>query len=666
MANSRTNQSDEALFEDDYVLRTLGRIGYDPDTALAELVANAWDAGASKVNVIIPDDLNGLLTVEDDGHGMSSDQFRARWMKLSYDRSKAQGDAVQFPLGRADWVRRAFGRNGIGRHGLLCFSDHYTVETWAEGALSKFVIGTRNRPSPFFIQDERHSHRSGHGTRLMVEVEKHLPKPDSIRSVLSARFLHDPRFVVEVNGLSVPLSEHKGLVETQLLEIADGYRVTAHVVDATTPGRSTRYQGIAFWVNNRLVGMPSWTVGPTAVIDGRSRFAKRHAIVIQGGDAWLSEIEGDWSRFKNTDATRELFDAVNRYAQAVFDKLSAGFMEEQSEDALMRNRETFRELPTGARLEVARFTQELVHEQPGIQAESLNQAVKAVIRLQQARSGSSLLDRLMRLDERDIDGLDRMLEQWSVQDALTVLDEIDSRLSVIAAIEKLGGDESADELHTLHPLVTQARWLFGPEFDSSEFASNSTLRTVAKKIFNSSIENTSFHNPNKRPDLIALNTSTLSIVGTEAFDSGAEHLCTVRDVLLIELKKGRSTIGKEEVFQAQGYVQDFVADGGIAGTPFFNAFVVGHTVAKGLLNKQDLRDNNNHLFGRVTATTYAQLTDTANRRLHGLKARIPSRYDDITGFALVKKIMGTESQAALLPDTEESASAARISPLDVA
>ncbi|MGO4220787.1 ATP-binding protein [Lysobacter sp. TAF61] len=640
--------ANEALFEEDFVLRTLGRIGYDPETALAELVANAWDAGAEKVKVIVPEQCDGLLTVEDDGHGMTSNQFRARWMTLNYDRSRTQGSAVQFPPGRSDWTRRAFGRNGVGRHGLLCFSDHYTVETWVDGVLSTFVIGTRNHASPFYIRGEETGKRLGQGTRLMVEVERHLPKPDNIRTILSARFLHDPQFVVEVNGLSVPLSEHEGLIESQVLEIADGYKVTAHVVDATKSARSTRYQGIAFWVNNRLVGMPSWSLGPIAVVDGRSRFAKRYAIVVQGGDIWLPLVEGDWSHFKPNDVTRALFDSVNRYAQEAADTLSAGFIEESSEDALMKNREAFRDLPTGAKFEVAQFTQELVHDQPGIHPETLSKAVKAVIKLQKARNGANLLDKLLQLDESDIDSLDRMLEQWTIQDAMTVLDEIDARLSVVAAIEKLGADESADELHTLHPLVTQARWLFGPEFDSSEFASNNTLRTVAAAIFKSKVETTSFFNPKKRPDLIALSTSTLSIVGTEAFDSSANHLCTVRDVLLIELKKGRSTIGMNEMFQAQAYVQEFVANGGIVGSPFFNAYVVGHQLTKGLLNKQDLKDNDNRVFGRVTATTYSQLTDTANHRLHGLKSRIPSRYEDISGYGLVQKIMGMESQAPLI------------------
>lgn len=214
--------ANQALFEEDYVLRSLGRIGYDPDIALTELVANTWDAGAAKVDVIIPAETGGLLSVEDDGHGMTEDQFRKRWMTLGYNRQKIQGDNVQFPASRADWVRKAFGRNGIGRHGLLCFSDHYTVETWTNGVLSTFVIGTRSQPSPFYIHSHETGTRLGHGTRLLVEVERHRPDPDRIRTVLSGRFLHDPQFTVSVNGQSVPLSEHEGLLEERKIQVEPG------------------------------------------------------------------------------------------------------------------------------------------------------------------------------------------------------------------------------------------------------------------------------------------------------------------------------------------------------------------------------------------------------------------------------------------------------------
>ena len=81
--------------------------------------------------------------------------------------------------------------------------------------------------------------------------------------------------------------------------------------------------------------------------------------------------------------------------------------------------------------------------------------------------------------------------------------------------------------------------------------------------------------------------------------------------------------------------------------------MVGHTLAKGLLSTQDLGDNSRK-YGRVTATTYSQLADTANRRLHGLKSRIPARYEDISGYGLAQKVMGAESQASLVKDPMEA------------
>ena len=43
-----------SLFEEDYLLRELGQVAHVPQVALTELVANAWDAGASSVKVILP------------------------------------------------------------------------------------------------------------------------------------------------------------------------------------------------------------------------------------------------------------------------------------------------------------------------------------------------------------------------------------------------------------------------------------------------------------------------------------------------------------------------------------------------------------------------------------------------------------------------------------
>jgi hypothetical protein len=74
-----------SLFEEDYLIRTLGSLGTAPDVALTELVANAWDAGATIVDIFIPEEIGQKLTIEDNGIGLTKKEFHTRWMKLGYN-----------------------------------------------------------------------------------------------------------------------------------------------------------------------------------------------------------------------------------------------------------------------------------------------------------------------------------------------------------------------------------------------------------------------------------------------------------------------------------------------------------------------------------------------------------------------------------------------------
>jgi len=153
-----------SLFEENYLLRTLGPVAYRPDIALTEIVANAWDAGASKVNILIPDSCDKPLVIEDDGTGLTKDEFEQRWMKLGYDRIKHQGRHVEFPPGISR-TRLAYGRNGVGRHGLLCFNNFYTVVTKKAGKKNTFKISTLSESQPFVMQERYQEDSPGYGTK---------------------------------------------------------------------------------------------------------------------------------------------------------------------------------------------------------------------------------------------------------------------------------------------------------------------------------------------------------------------------------------------------------------------------------------------------------------------------------------------------------------------
>jgi hypothetical protein len=128
---SNISDSDEwsaAIFGDDFWPRLVGSIMTDPYFAIVELVANCWDAGATKVNISLPTTEGEFFCIEDDGISMSKDEFRKRWRALTYDRIKEQGGhQVKFPNKKTK-KRKVFGKNGIGRHAMFCFCDEYFIE----------------------------------------------------------------------------------------------------------------------------------------------------------------------------------------------------------------------------------------------------------------------------------------------------------------------------------------------------------------------------------------------------------------------------------------------------------------------------------------------------------------------------------------------------------
>ncbi len=142
------------FFGENFLKDHAGRIMREPDFALQEIVANSWDAGATKVIIKIPERQNGIISFEDNGEGMKEDQFKLRWNTINYNRRKYQGKKVYFPDGTLS-NRRPYGRNGKGRHALFCFADSYYVETWRDGEKNKFKIKISKGIFKLFLQDKK-------------------------------------------------------------------------------------------------------------------------------------------------------------------------------------------------------------------------------------------------------------------------------------------------------------------------------------------------------------------------------------------------------------------------------------------------------------------------------------------------------------------------------
>lgn len=619
-----------SLFEEDYLIRTLGSLGNSPEIALTELVANAWDAGATIVDIFIPEEKGQDLIIEDNGVGLSKDEFYSRWMKLGYNRLKYQGKRVTFPKG-VEQQRYAYGRNGVGRHGMLCFNNEYIVETKNNGQKSEFVITTKSEKEPFVIKQQKFESVKKSGTKLIVKVIKNLPKSEHILEVISARFLHDPNFKVSINRKTIQLEEHKGLIFSEPITV-NNTKLKVHLIDSKKARKSTLYQGIAFWQSGRLVGEPSWIVGHNMVLDGRTKQAKRYSVVVQTNDL-ADYIKEDWTGFKNTKELTPIFNKVDETVHKMFSKIAKENIEETTKQIKSEYRKEYNELSPLGKYEFNEAIESIAINNPTARPESVNLAVETVINLEKTRNGSELIQKLSLFTDEDIEGLNKLLDRWTIKDALTVLDEIDKRISVIEAIRKLSNDKSVDELNVLHPLIASARWVFGPEFDSPEYASNNQLQTTVKKVFNKKIDKSIFNNHKKRPDIVVAGNSTFSVTGTVDFDT-TNGITNINKILIIELKRGGFKLGRAERNQAVGYVEDFMNCGTVIGTPYISAFVVGESFSEKIQPIQKVSNGDNVEMGKVQVCLFSQIVDSSERRLFNLRKRLNERYENVSGMEL--------------------------------
>ena len=613
--NKKSEPIYRSLFEEDYLVRTLNSsITSQADIALTELVANAWDAGATKVSIFIPDEYGEILVVEDDGNGLTEEEFQQRWMTLGYNKLAHQGKQVLFPDKKKRSPRMAYGRNGIGRHSLLCFNDEYHIVTSKNGKELSLTVSTKIKDQAIAVIEQNISSSSKHGTRLEVRVERNLPNVDKIREIISSRFLHDPEFVIEVNKQQLSLDQMEGLLDTTELTTPDGYNITANFVDSKKSSRKSIYQGIAFWESGRLIGIPSWILGSVFYLDGRTALAKRYTIVIQSNE--LAElVREDWSGFKNTNETENLYRTVAEYVKTMFEQTAKANLEETKAIVKKELATKLKEASPLAQYEVDEIIENISINSPTATKETISIAVEAVLNLESSKNGQELLMKLSQLTEEDITGLNTILNKWSVKDALTVLSEIDRRLSIIEAIRK-----DTDELHVLHPLVTESRWLFGPEYDTPEYTSNRQLQTVMRSLFKMDVQNEVGVKTNRRPDLVVLADSTsLSMTGVEEF--GDNELATITKVLIVELKRGGFEITSKERNQATDYVDSLIALG--INTAKITAFVVGDKVAKGLQRQYRAGSKDE---GSIFLTDFDQLVDTAEKRMFGLRNKLAAMY----------------------------------------
>ena len=130
------------------VLKHLGVNLYSNVPAvLSEIVANAWDADASRVVIEWNQDTETII-IEDDGVGMTRQQVNRRFLTVGYRRRDAQPGRT--PI----YNRKPMGRKGIGKLSLFSIAGEIKVETAHDGIASAFTMRLKDIENEIRLAEE--------------------------------------------------------------------------------------------------------------------------------------------------------------------------------------------------------------------------------------------------------------------------------------------------------------------------------------------------------------------------------------------------------------------------------------------------------------------------------------------------------------------------------
>jgi hypothetical protein len=565
-------------FADRFLADHAGQIITEPRTAILELIANAYDAGATKITIQWPSERGEEFSVLDDGTGMTKEEFEERWKTLCYDRPHRQGTSVVFPAGVKGLQRTAFGRSGKGRFAPFCFADSYKVLTWKGGkAFEVRVDLAAEGQTPFNITLVNESNKTGHGTKVSATVEKHLLQVEELCQLIGSKFLVDPSLSITVNGNTVQLLALEGL-KTKVLEAPPHGSVTVHFIDSIEHYRTAQLRGITWWVNQRMVGEPSWDRldDEGAYLDGRTEQAKRFSFVVEA-NILKDDVKADWSDLHANQRVNEVRQVVHRYVLQEIQGHLAGSRKERKKAALESSRHLLGELPSISKKAIGQFIDEVQENCPTISERDLSRTVQVLAKLEQSRSGYDLLAQLAACSPDDLDKWNELMRQWTASNAEIVLSELQRRLTLIDRMQALVDSPLTDELHDLQPLFERGLWIFGPEYEAVDFRSNRGLAEIIGRFLGGA----DYKPPKQRPDFVVLPETSIGAYCADAYDAAGE-IAGIRKVAVLELKKGGFCVTQKEMNQAMGYCKEIKKARQVDPATEIVAYVLGATLESDL------------------------------------------------------------------------------------
>jgi hypothetical protein len=475
--------------------RTLEHLGVQMykrrDAALAELVANCWDAGAKEVRINIPDAsqydmLSSNITIIDDGAGMTSTQVESEYLVVGRNRRGAGTGIVQ---GRA-----VIGKKGIGKLAGFGVASRINVTTWRDGKTTEFVLDIEKlklqdaKAEPVLVEGKVTDQvplwaKSKAGTHVALEQLKHKSAldPEKLKEAFARRFSRKIRgeMAIYVNG---------DLVGEPALDFDERFPDDGYASFTLPSGATVKYQ---YGFTKETIKSPELR-GFTIYVRGKTAQAPPFFFNVEGtasgqhGTKYLSgSIEADFLDEKQEDlistdrqeidwestSVKELLEwgeSLTRKAlRDCADRKGQEMRDWILKDAVIGQR--IEQLDPASRKQVTRFLTILGEAEPD-KDRALDLA-DSLVRAYEYRHFHDVIDALEAIGD-DPDKLNQiltMLREWKVLESRAILEIIKGRLDIVEKFHQLIVNDapetaSKQSRDNMHDLIAGYPWILNPEW----------------------------------------------------------------------------------------------------------------------------------------------------------------------------------------------------------
>lgn len=526
-----------------------------PVPAIAELIANGWDAMARNVIISIPAGRKfkstDQIVVEDDGHGMTYEECNASYLVVGRDRRHAEGDLSQ-AFGKIP-RRKLMSRKGIGKLAGFGIASIVEVRTVRNGIVTNFEMNYDDMTPGVYVREyypkllgENGKHTGEKsGTRIILKnlkVSKRI-EPDSFALSMARRFtiLSDPLFSVSLNRKKI---------------IKDELRFQF---------RYPKKKG--GWNNENVPGSGSikWWIGFTEkpISDEEARGVVVFARGKQAQAPWFFDLSGGaygqhGMQYMTGEVQAEFLDLTKGEDLIATDRASALWNETRASSLLkdwgqnkvkelLRDWAERRGEEKRARPEVQKYLDYGKHL-PEREKKIFRDYVYKITSIPQIDEDAGVLDELVKFgynaltnqhflevikqlnaaSPSDTAKMGEILSEWDIIEAVTVAQQVKGRVEIINKFSQMI-EAGVPEKPDMQEYIKQHPWLLDPAW--APYKHEKSLDTLLEKQFG--VKKTRSKEGKTRPDYFCL--------------------ASANQYQVIDLKRPGDTVGLTELHQIQDY-----------------------------------------------------------------------------------------------------------------